>query len=447
MARPIDPPPARPPAGAGRATGGGRATGARASAAAGEPGPADDTARQEALRRSTWTWVRAAAILVTLLAGYQLLFILRGWFSMVLLTILAGLLATIIALVAMPAVRLLERRAGLPRSPAVLLALLVGIVLVSGLLYLITGPLVTEGRALIVRVPTLIARVNTSLRIGEGFLRHFGVSLSVPPGQLLTPNLRTLLPTATGVLLRGVTTSLTVLVEVVVALVVAFWLLKDGATLRASLVRQLPTRAGSELEFGLDAFLVVFGGFVRAQLLIALVIAALAGFGCALLGVPFPLVVAVTAGVFELIPLVGPFAGGAVAVFLALTRSPGLALATVVLFIGIHVVEGYVLAPRIQARFVRLHPLVSLLAVVVGAEAGGFLGAFLAVPAASLASVVMRSLVGDWRAARPDLFATAPMTAGRRRQRGLLREFTPIGASLRQAVRRWRAARGGPPRR
>ncbi|HUY62021.1 MAG TPA: hypothetical protein VMW49_09090, partial [Candidatus Dormibacteraeota bacterium] len=64
------------------------------------PDPAAAEARTEALRRSTWTWVRAAAILVTLLAGYQLLFILRGWFSMVLLTILAGLLATIIALVA-----------------------------------------------------------------------------------------------------------------------------------------------------------------------------------------------------------------------------------------------------------------------------------------------------------------------------------------------------------
>jgi predicted PurR-regulated permease PerM len=170
------------------------------------------------------------------------------------------------------------------------------------------------------------------------------------------------------------------------------------------MVGLLPGALRVNVEFGLDATAVVIGGYVRAQLFLALIIGALAGIGCAIIGVPFPLVVAIAAGIFELIPLIGPFAGGAVALLLALTVSPTLALVTVFLFIGIHVIEGYVLAPRIQAKFVQLHPLVALLALFTGIEVGGFLGAFFAVPAASLIAVFIRAAVGDWRATRPDLF-------------------------------------------
>src|SRR5205807_3498591 len=150
--------------------------------------------------------------------------------------------------------------------------------------------------------------------------------------------------------------------DVVVTIVVTFWLLKDGDKLRAGFLALLPGRLRLNAEFGLDAVTVVVGGYVRAQLVLALIIGTMAGIGSAIIGVPFPLVVAIAAGVFELIPIVGPFAGGAVALLLALTVSPGLAFATLILFLGIHVVEGYVLAPRIQAKFVQLHPLIALLA-------------------------------------------------------------------------------------
>ena len=178
-----------------------------------------------------------------------------------------------------------------------------------------------------------------------------------------------------------------------------------------------------------------------------ILIGVLAGVGCAIIGVPFPIVVALAAGIFELVPLVGPFLGGAVAILLAFTISPVLALGALILFLGIHVVEGYVLAPRIQARFVRLHPLIALLALFAGIEVAGFLGALFAVPLASLAAVFVRSIIGDVRAHHPDLYAARQpdMYLERRRSR-LLGEFRlfhrPVGEVLRDAVpARWRGRR------
>jgi predicted PurR-regulated permease PerM len=250
-----------------------------------------------------------------------------------------------------------------------------------------------------------------------------------------------------SLLLSSLTGTLSAVVDIVIVFVVAFWLLKDGDKLRAGLLHLLPGRLRVNTEFALDAMGVVVGGYVRAQLLLALMIGTLAGVGCALIGVPFPLVVGLAAGVFELIPIVGPFVGGAVALLLAATVSPLLAVATLVLFLFIHFIEGYVLAPRIQARFVQLHPLIALLALFSGVEVAGFLGALFAIPAASLAAVYLRAAIGDIRASRPELFTArrADTHRDRRRQR-LLSEFrlfsySPL-ARVRSRLRRPRSGDG-----
>jgi predicted PurR-regulated permease PerM len=242
-----------------------------------------------------------------------------------------------------------------------------------------------------------------------------------------------------NLLLSSLTGTLSAVIDIVIVFVVAFWLLKDGDRLRAGLLHLLPGRLRVNTEFALDAVGVVIGGYVRAQLLLALMIGTLAGFGCALIGVPFPLVVGLAAGVFELIPIVGPFVGGGVALLLAATVSPLLMFATLALFLGIHFIEGYVLAPRIQARFVQLHPLIALLALFGGVEVSGFLGALFAVPAASLVAVYVRAAIGDIRASRPELFAARRADTHRehRRQR-LLSEFRIFSHSPLARLRRGR---------
>ena len=389
---------------------------------AGSPTPEPQAASQRPdLTTSAWWWIRAAAMAATAYVVYQLLVIVEGAVSAVLEVVLFVVFGAILAFILAPLVEALQRWARMPRTLAILLSLLLALSVLGGLIALVAGPIVTEARSLAGQVPDLINRGNGELDRLSTYLRNHGLPIS---GVDLSGNQKELSSRLTGVLLGSLTTTLRVVVDMIVVIVVAFWLLKDGRELRAGFVSLLPSRLHVNVEFALDAVSVVIGGYVRAQLFLAAVIGVLAGVGCAIIGVPFPLVVALAAGVFELVPLVGPFIGGGVALLLALTKSPVLAIVTVGLFLGIHVIEGYVLSPRIQAKFVRLHPLVALLALFAGIDLGGFLGALFAVPAASLAAVFIRAAVGDWRANRPDLFAAdrADLHSERRRE-SILGEF------------------------
>jgi len=391
----------------------------------GAAGPAADPAQRpptDGLRRSALLWGRAAAVLLSAFLVYQLIVIVKGLAVAVLSVLICSLLASIISFLGAPVVDRLDRRLHVPRTVAVLLTMVVGIGLLGLVVWLASGPLVTEGRGLAAQTPSFVHRADRVINQLQRQLLAHGIKINAV--SYLTSKLTGLVPQLTGLAVTGLTSTVGVLVDVVVSIVVAFWLLRDGRALRQGFVNLFPTRAGRELEFGLDAYAVVVGGYVRAQLFLALVVGAMAGVGTLLLGVPFPLVVALAAGIFELIPLVGPFAGGAVALLLALTKSPTLALFTLILFLGIHVVEGYLLVPRIQARFVQLHPVVTLLALFAGVDVGGFLGALVAVPAASYLTVLIRAGVGDWRAQRPDLFiAGRSDTLGEMRNRRLLRSF------------------------
>ncbi len=373
------------------------------------------------MRSSTWWWVRAAAILLSMFLTVQLLGTVRSFLSAILTVLLYLLFGAVIAFLAGPVVALLEGRAHMPRVAAILLTLLTGAVVIGGIGWLIATPIVNEASQLSKQAPALIKQVNDILSSARSQLKAHGIQLS---GNGVSSSLSSdVSGKVAGLLLSVVSSTLSILLDILVTLVVAFWMLKDGDTLRAGVINLLPGRVRSEGNFAMDAFGVVVGGYVRGQLVMAVIIGVLAGAGCFVIGVPFPIVVAIAAATFELIPLVGAFIGGLTAILLALTRSPLTALWALLLFVAIHIVEGYLLAPRIQARFVQLHPLVTLLALFAGIELGGFLGAFVAVPLASLFAVFVRAAMGDARSRRPELFREQRDQRVERRRRRLLSEF------------------------
>lgn len=402
------------------------AAGPEAESASLEPAPPGTApAPVSDLHRRTWWWIRAAAIVVTIFVSLQLLGVVRSALAALLSVVLYLLFGAVISFIASPVVELLAGRLGMPRTPAILLALLVLVGVVGGVGLLIAGPIVGEIQQLTRQGPAIINSINQMANTARDQLASHGIQLG---GNGVSNVLSTDISSKiAGFLLGAVTSTLSILLDMLVTLVVAFWLLKDGEELRGGLLGLLPGRLRSEADFGLEAIAVVVGGYVRGQLFMAAIVGTMAGVGSLAVGVPFPIVVAIAAGVFELIPLVGPFIGGGVALLLALTKSPLTALFTLILFVGIHIVEGYLLAPRIQARFVRLHPLVTLLALFAGIDAGGFLGAFVAVPTASLLAVYLRAGLGDVRSRHPELFREdrrdRPLERRRRRLLGDFRLF------------------------
>lgn len=371
------------------------------------------------LRHSLLLWMRNFAVLGTILVGAELVIMVRTVMVAIFPAVLDILFGAILAVVVGPVVDALEWRTRLSRTFASILVLLAAVGLIAVMLLVAAGPVVDETRTLAHSLPQLLSRAQNTSDAFRRSLAHSGIvvaKFSVPTAGITTA--------LEGVLLKGITSTLTVIADVVVTFVLAFWFLRDGEKLRQGSVSLLPAQLRSDVNFALDASSVVVGGFIRAQVLMGILIGGMAGLGCWALGVHYPLVVALAAGIFELIPLAGPFLGGAVGVALALTVSPILAIKVVILFLGIHFVDGYLVSPRLQGKFVRIHPVVALMAIVVGTSADGFVGALFAVPVASLAAVFIRVIVGDWKEHNPAAFEAEPHDRGfEGRRRNLLREF------------------------
>jgi predicted PurR-regulated permease PerM len=135
------------------------------------------------------------------------------------------------------------------------------------------------------------------------------------------------------------------------------------------------------------------GGWVRGQLLVMLAIAVMAGLGYVAIGLPNPLLLAVVAGLAELIPILGPFIAFAPAILIGLTISPATALVVAVYAVVIQQFETYVLVPRIMGHTVGVSPLTVFLGILIGAALYGVTGAFLAVPLAGAAQVILAHLL------------------------------------------------------
>src|SRR6202030_4251877 len=109
----------------------------------------------------------------------------------------------------------------------------------------------------------------------------------------------------------------------------------------------------------------------------------------ALLGVHFAVVLGVAAAILELVPLVRAVIAMALAGGVGVIQSPGLGIAAVVVGLFGHALEAYVVGPRVSGRVTRLHPLVAMAGLLIGAEGGGVLGALFGVPLAAIANIVL----------------------------------------------------------
>jgi len=130
----------------------------------------------------------------------------------------------------------------------------------------------------------------------------------------------------------------------------------------------------------IDEIEVKLGGWARGQITLMSIVGTITYIGLILLGIPFALPLAILAGLFEIVPILGPIIAGIPAVIIALSVSPLMALATAALAFLIQQIENYFLVPRIMKKSVGVNPLVTLLALTIGYRLIGIAGALLAVP-------------------------------------------------------------------
>jgi predicted PurR-regulated permease PerM len=307
-------------------------------------------------------------------------------------------LATVIVYLLAPIVAALERR-GLPRWAGALLAYLSGVVVVVGLGAILVPLLTDQLQAFAERLPDLLADLGQDLN-----RRLAPLGIDVPlgdsnTGTALQSNIEQAvqggaLPSVAGVLggLSGLALGLLQnLIVFVLGPVIAFYALVALPGLRDWAHRLIPPQHRAEaIEVGSQLHLVV-GGFIRGQLLVALFVGIVTSGALAALGLPFWLLVGVTAGLTNVVPLLGPFVAGALGVSIALV-SEGVGLAALVLLVMIAVqqLDNHLISPLVMGRNVHVHPLVVLLALVIAGTVYGVVGLLIAVPAVAAGSVLVR---------------------------------------------------------
>lgn len=291
-----------------------------------------------------------------------------------------------------PIVGLLNHRLRFPRYLAGAVALLFGLVVVIGLLALAGGQLVSGFSELGQQVSTGVNQIQNWLRTGPLQIGGDQISDLIQQGRTwLSSNASSL---TSGAMAVG-SSATNFVAGLVIALVVTFFFLGDGANIWAWCVRLLPRDVRGPVHNAFRRGWITLGSYVRTQMLVAAIDAVGIAAGAAILGLPLVVPLGLIVFFASFVPMVGAIVSGALAVVLALVVQGPL---TAVLMLGVVLlvqqVESNVLQPILMSKSVSLHPLATLLGVAVGSFLLGIVGAVFAVPFMAVTNTVVLYLRG-----------------------------------------------------
>lgn len=207
--------------------------------------------------------------------------------------------------------------------------------------------------------------------------------------QSLVSFLERLVSDGPGVLLAGATSIVSGAFQAILIAIASVYILYDLPRLSANARRFVPVRYRGVYADLMQKADRAVGGFLRGQVLISLTIGTLLWIGLSLLGLPLATAISVLAGVFNVVPYLGPIVATIPALLLGFTVSPLTALLVLVVFFVANQLEAHLFGPMILGKSTDLHPVTVLVSILVGVGFLGVLGAVLAVPVVAMAKVVL----------------------------------------------------------
>ena len=351
-----------------------------------EPQPPEDDAlaSNESPADTMPPWVPRAIALF--FVGVVVLWVLRGLFAD-----LSGFLVTILislffSFALEPAVNFLERK-GFRRGVGTLIMFGAALVLIGGFLYVVGTVLAEQTVMFVDDAPELIddlegwlrENIDESIeldRVREQFINDDGL------GQQLTSY-------ADNVVSAGATVVGLVFQIFTVALF-TFYLTADGPRLRRTICSTLKPERQRRVLGVWDLAIQKTGGYILSRTILATISSLVTWVAFMIIGIPFPLAMAVWVGVLsQFVPVVGVYIAGSLPVLLTLIESPSKALWALLFMAAYQQFENYLLAPHVDSRTLKIHPAVSFGSVLAGASILGPVGALLALPAAATAQGII----------------------------------------------------------
>jgi predicted PurR-regulated permease PerM len=330
-------------------------------------------------------WIQLVLLPLALLALWALA---KAAGKVLVIFIVAGL----IALVLNPAVAFLHR-SRLPRGFAVLAVYLAFFLMLGGIGFLLANPISNQVRTFSDNLPHIVNEANNTIATLQHELDHHGIHLElVKQGKTALQSIEGKVAKSASKLASFggalVTEAAGAIFDLVLVFVLSVYMLVYGAKIGELVRRAMPDGDGTKADDYPHLVQRAVSRYVGGQLLFSLVMGASAGLALYLFGVigifpdgrTYAVAFAVFYAAMELVPYVGPILGAVPPVLVALLTKPITALWVALLFVGLQQLEGHVVAPQIFGHTLRINPLLVILALLLGLQFYGIIGALLALP-------------------------------------------------------------------
>ncbi len=182
------------------------------------------------------------------------------------------------------------------------------------------------------------------------------------------------------------------LAALLIVLVLAFYMVVEEDNMRKYFKSLAPLEYQPYIAQLMTKMQKKIGAWLRAQFILGLFVGGGVYIGLKLIGVEYALLLALIAGILEIIPYVGPIISLVPALIIAFAQSPLIGALTLILYLVIQQIENNVLVPKIMQKITGLNPIISIAALLVGVKVGGVVGAILAIPLATMAMVAVEDI-------------------------------------------------------
>lgn len=313
-----------------------------------------------------------------------ILFVLVLWFLWFVRDIVAMLLVAIMlaSLIDPFADWLAQRR--IPRGLAVLVVYTVLIAIASVVLILLIPVVVEQSTQLFSKLGSSYQVITDSFVQLKAFTESHGLATNV---QQTVESLQQGINASFSSLFSTIQGFVGGLAALVVVLVLTFYMVSEEDNFRTYFKNLAPVEYQPYIAQMLTRMQKQIGAWLRGQLILGFVVGVAVYIGLKLLGVEYALLLALIAGLFEIIPYVGPIFSLIPTAIIGFAQSPFLGASVVMLYLVIQQIENHFLVPKIMQKATGLNPVFSILALLIGVKVGGFAGAVLAIPLATMIAV------------------------------------------------------------
>ena len=300
-------------------------------------------------------------------------------------------IAVIAALIMNPAVGKMKEKK-IPRVIGASILFSAVLAVIGLFFYIIVPPLAKEMSQLAAQFPIYMSSMNIDYStISE---QQIDGRLAGPIQEVLIEASKFLKNTTTAIF-SGIFELLGGLLSAILIAVISFYLVIEKKGVEKFVKAVIPYDFQPRTLRIIKKIEVKLGKWFIGQLFLGFAVGLVTFIGLSLLGVPYAMVLAIIAGAMELIPYLGPTLAGIPAVIIAFTVSPFLALLTLILYFLIQEIENYILVPKVMQKSVGLHPVIIIIAILVGYQFAGIIGVILSVPVATIASIILEDLYGS----------------------------------------------------